>query len=434
MSFAIKIDEINPIKAKQISKYLTVTQPKEKHHGGGPISFYKQEKSIEAYTMSEDHKTIYLPFSYVYQHFPSLFMFNEDQPELSPLNFEGTLLDRQISIKKETFDILNRTHSILLSLHTGFGKTIYTIYLLNKIKKHTIILCHRKIIIEQWLSAIQKYLPNADVAVWTPKMKIQPEILIINTLSISKWDRERYSQYGLVVIDEIHTMCTDQMIKGLPLLQPQYVIGLSATPFRSDGMDRLIELYVGPEMIIRNMKRMFNVYKVNTKFKPFVGRHQDGTIDWNSVLESQALSESRNELIVNLTKLFIQRTILILVKRVDHANILKNMIKEEGEDVDVFLGSSKEANYNCRILICTYSKGGVGFDHPKLDMLIMGGDVEENFTQYMGRVFRKDITTPIILDLVDNNSIMKRHSTTRSNICKEAGGTILKFEKSWPYF
>jgi superfamily II DNA or RNA helicase len=464
MSIAIPLKELrleNEQFVKQIHQQLTVTSIEKGSNSdsnlkwqqgthtadrvrgqGQPKVVYKSKPKtqIEAYSLSENNQHIYMPFSYVYHHFPSWFQFNMShisQPCLpSKIQFEGSLLDRQKEIRTSVFDILNRTHSVLLCLHTGFGKTIFTIYLMHKLRKHTLILCHRKIIIEQWKEAVLKYLPEVSVDIWTPKMSIdkQPDILIANASSITKWSVDRYKQYGLLVADEVHTMCTEQMSRGFSLICPQYVIGLSATPFREDGLDRLLELYIGPEMVVREMKKQFNVYKVNTGFTPRVEYTADGGTDWNSVLESQAQSPERNQLLVNLIRFFSTRVILVLVKRVDHAHTLCQLLKEKGENVDVFLGSSKKANYDSRVLIATYSKGGVGFDHPKLDLLCTAADVESNYAQYLGRVFRRDHISPIVLDLIDSLQTMNKHSKTRMRICKEAGGTIRNFSSCFTYF
>jgi hypothetical protein len=110
------------------------------------------------------------------------------------------------------------------------------------------------------------------------------------------------------------------------------------------------------------------------------------------------------------------------------------MLKEYGEEVDVFMDTQRTFNYDCRILIATYSKGGVGFDHPKLDMLISGADVEEGFQQYIGRIFRRDDVSPVYIDLIDNMSTIKKHSITRLKICKDLGGIVKDFEKIFPDF
>jgi superfamily II DNA or RNA helicase len=441
MSRAYLLSQLPKEKAKLLAKHLSVS-PEEPD-----ISYFQAQASgiqrhskkvvIEAFDAIEENKDVrlYVPFSYAYHFLPESSISIPSQPKLH-FSFEGTLLPRQKEIREEIFETLNRSKSIVLCLHTGFGKTIFSLYLASKIGLRTMVLCHRTIIIDQWLASVKKYLPKATVEVWNSKRKSKtlPDIMIANVLNITKWSREFYSSFGLVLCDEVHTMCTEQFIKSLLWFTPQYIIGLSATPFRNDGMDKLIELYMGPEVISRKLQKIFNYYRLKTRFVPEVERTLDGGINWNSVLESQANSYERNKLICDLARIFSLRNILILVKRIDHANTLHSMLRLCGEDADVFLGSTKEVNYNCRILIATYSKGGVGFDHSKLDMLIVGADVEESFLQYLGRVFRRDDVIPIVVDLIDNLSIMTKHAATRKTVCEECGGTVHKFEKAFKDF
>jgi superfamily II DNA or RNA helicase len=131
---------------------------------------------------------------------------------------------------------------------------------------------------------------------------------------------------------------------------------------------------------------------------------------------------------------FSHRTILILVKRKDHALKLKKMLQQLNVDVDCFIHTDKTVNYDCKVLIATYSKGGVGFDHPKLNMLITGADVEENFMQYLGRIFRRDDTVPLYIDLRDELSTLVKHSQTRLAVCKEVGGVVKDFDKVFKTF
>ena len=111
-------------------------------------------------------------------------------------------------------------------------------------------------------------------------------------------------------------------------------------------------------------------------------------MDWNSVLQSQTMDVKRNEIIVNIVKMFKERNFLILSKRVDQVKYLVKRLLEEGEDVTSLVGVKKHFDYSSRILVATVQKAGVGFDHPKLDSLIIASDVQEYFIQYLGRVFR----------------------------------------------
>ena len=446
MSVAVKISDLTPNLLRKLDKDLHI-KPIVKEAGFGNKSFPKASaKPVEAFDQFVDggiNKAV-LPFSYYFQNLESIQRI-ESECESREFEFVGNLLPRQIEVKKEVIEILNRTGSVVLSLHTGFGKTVMAIYLASKVKMRTVILCHRSIIIDQWVQSIKKYIPTAKVCVLGEKLtkkalkerdydETNCDFLICNVINVDKRTREFYASFGLLIIDEIHTICTTSFSKSLLYIFPEYVIGLSATPFRTDGMDRIIELFCGPEIVYRKLYRPFNVYKVNTNFKPNSETNISGTLDWNSVLEDQASNTERNTLIVNICRYFLSRTILVLVKRKEHAAILRNMLAAKGEDVDVFTGDSKECNYTSRILIATYSIAGVGFDHSKLDLMIGAADVLENFTQYIGRIFRRDDVSAIYIDLIDEMSTIKKHSMERLKICKELGGEVKAFSKSFPDF
>ena len=377
-----------------------------------------------------------IPFSYYFQHLestvPKLSLYEHKKIDIE---FNGELLQRQKDIRQETLDTINKSKSVILSLHTGFGKTIFTLYLLSKMKLKAVVLCHRSIILEQWILAIKKYLPETTYCILGKKGESrEADIMIANVINVPKKDRNFFLPFGTVVVDEIHTICTTTFSKALHYLFPKYLIGLSATPIRQDGLDRILELYVGPDMIVKNMNKSFNVYKIKTGFEPDAKQNVVGMLDWGSVLESQSKDKDRNQLIVNLCRYFSKRNILVLVNRKEHATILKEILKAYGEDVGIFMGSDKFCNYDCRILIATFSKGGVGFDHPKLDMLIAGGDVKSQFMQYIGRIFRRDDVSAIYIDLVDKMKSIENHSASRCKICKEIGGIVKNFEKCFPNF
>ena len=450
MSVIIKQSSVPLEMAPKLETALTVKSIPPQRFGNSPKDFVAQQfqsqsqKIIHAFDgYKVGNKTyICLPFSFYYHHlaekFPREALPNHPQKRM---RFQGDLLPRQQEIREEALEILSRTGSLLLCLHTGFGKTIFTLYLASRIGLKVLVLCHRAIIIQQWIESAAKYLPSLSSATLSMtdvnkgETYANADILVANVLLIPKISRDILTQFGCVIVDEVHTICTEQFSKALFSLVPSYLIGLSATPFRSDGMDRLLELYIGPEMITRKMTRKFNAYRFPTQFTPEVEETFDGKMNWNAVLESQALSRQRNVLICKLVWYFAsKRTILVLVKRTDHATELKRMLLSLRIDVDCFMGGAKQANYNCRVLIATYSKGGVGFDHPKLDMLITGADVEENFMQYLGRVFRRDDQVPIYVDLRDNLPVMARHAQTRLKICKDVGGTVLDFARVFHSF
>ena len=75
--------------------------------------------------------------------------------------------------------------------------------------------------------------------------------------------------------------------------------------------------------------------------------------------------------------------LLILIKRIEQGNYLLKRLQEEGENVTSLLGSNQDFDKDARILVGTSSKVGVGFDHPRLDTLLLAADLEAYFIQYL---------------------------------------------------
>jgi superfamily II DNA or RNA helicase len=242
-----------------------------------------------------------------------------------------------------------------------------------------------------------------------------------------------FDDIGVVIVDEAHTICTENLSKGLFWFQPRYLIALTATPHRTDGLSKVLELFFGPEIIERKLYRPFNVYLLKTNFNIDAKLTKQGKLDWNSVLKCQCLNPNRNQMIINIVEFFKSRNILILCKSVAQSKLLFQELLSINQSVDMFVASQKKFNHSSRILISTFSKTGVGFDHPKLDMLIIASDVEEGIEQYMGRIFRRDNTTPIIVDIVDNFRPLYNHYLTRRKLYLSTGAEIQDFNKCFSH-
>lgn len=231
------------------------------------------------------------------------------------------------------------------------------------------------------------------------------------------------------VVHNCHTIATKAFSKAMVYFSPAYCIGLSATPDRSDGMGRMLNLFFSEGRVLRNLHKKHTVYVLRTKYKPLIKYNVKHTLDWNAVIESQTCNQERNDEIASIISLLKDRTILVLCKRVEQSNYLCNKLKELGEDVDIFVRSQTKFDYNSRILISTYSKTGVGFDHPRLDTLLIASDVEEMIGQYHGRVLRREDVEPIIIDIVDDMRTFEKHWDTRKMYYVSTGANIRAFDK-----
>lgn len=428
MSLSIHIDSLNENIRQEIVDDLTVSPEKT----GKKVLFSKQKQSVELFEVENDK--VVVPFAY---GILKLKIKRPRMAEFSKLNefeFVGSLREKQMECKDKVIDNLNKYGTTLLSCYPGFGKTITSIYISSKIGLQTLVIVNRVVLMNQWKDAISKFCPRAIVTILQPKKKLDETVkqttdfFIINALNVSKFGSHFFQKTGFIIVDEAHLIMSQVLSQSLRFLFPKYLLGLSATPYRTDGLNILLDLYFTEHKIIEKLFHPHTVFKVNTNFTPECEYDRNGTLIWTKIIESQSQDKNRNALILDLVSKHKDRTFLILTKRVQQATYLLEQLKLKEEKVDTFMESQTNFDKDCRILLATTSKGGVGFDHDKLDALILACDLEDYFIQYLGRVFRRQDTRPIIFDLVDNHPSLKRHFSTRKAIYEESGGKIEKYE------
>lgn len=392
------------------------------------LSVYIPQKDTRIDTYRVQHNLVWIPYYYGVMN-----GYKAEKSHTSLNNkFIGVLRPEQKIVRDEAITRLNRYGSIVLSTHVGFGKSILATYLAYKTKKKTLIIVNRLVLIEQWIGVLNQFIENPKVCVMKPSQVIDEDadFFITNAINVPKYGF--LSFIGTLIVDEVHLIVSNILCKCLQYICPEYSIALSATPYRPDGLDILIDLYFGEYKIIRNLNRKHYFYRVNTGFKPKVERQMiNNKIDWNSILNQQATESTRNQLIVDIIKRE-PRNFLVLCKRVEQITLLETMLKEDKSIECTSLYGNKQPtnieNIDKRIvLIGTIQKVGTGFDAPYLNGLIIASDIEEYFIQYLGRVFRKQDTIPVIYDFVDNNNILVKHYKTREQTYLEHGGEEKKF-------
>ena len=419
MSLLCNINSLKDEEIKLINKTLKLKL--EQKYG------YAAPKYFLAFDILNNSQ-LSLPFSFGKTHL-NLKRRGRNEYTGTNLKFKGVLRDEQQQVEKEAINILNKRGSILLSMYCGFGKTITSISIALKIKLKTLIIVNKIVLINQWEQSINQFCPEAIVQKLKPKCsKENADFYIVNAINVEKFSDNFFHDIGVVIVDEAHLIMAERLSKSLRNIFPRYLLGLSATPYRPDGLNDLLTFYFGKRKIIRELQREHIVYKVTTKFKPTIEMAQNGRVNWGVVLDSQANNVKRNELIIDLVKHFKDRTILILVKRIDQAKYLIERLEESKEDVTSLIGSKQTFCETSRILVGTSSKVGTGFDHPKLDTLLLASDLQEYFIQYLGRCMRRKDIIPYIIDIVDDYSLFKKHYNTRKNIYMKHGGRIVDFK------
>jgi superfamily II DNA or RNA helicase len=425
MSRKIDIATLTDKDLETISSELQIVQEPSKY------DFSQKPKCI--YLFDQEKNDVFVPFSY--QRYEG-----KNRPPrdtLFPMNthFSGVLREEQKQVYNSALSILNKKGSVIIASYPSFGKTFLGILLACKTRLKTLIVCHRIILIKQWKESIQKF-SNGKVQILDTKSILDKtcDFFIMNAINIPKKSRNFFSGIGTLIVDEIHVIMAEKFSECMKHIIPRYVIGLSATPYRVDGLNSLMNIYFGEEKIEKKLFRKHMVYCMYTSIAPDVKINKMGRIDWSSVIESLSENNERNEMIVRILKFFKDRTFLVLCKRISQAKYLLRRLQEEKQSVTDLVGTKQDFDTNSRILIGTTGKVGIGFDHVKLNALLFACDIEQYFIQYLGRVFRSKETEPLIVDIIDDHPILKKHHRTRLAVYKEHGGIVKDFSREYPDF
>lgn len=407
-----------------IRKHLSSLPEERRVQIGNDLQVELPKTKMWIYPYHVENGILFLPYNYAIRLGYSP-MKREAFP-IANIEFRGQLRDYQQDVKKATLAELNTKHSCVLSLHVGWGKSIFAVYLASKLKLKTLILVNRLVLAKQWKELVAEVCPGTKFQLVKSKDDLDPmcDVYLMNAINATKKPLGFFDTIGTVIVDELHLICAKTLFKAFFYLCPRYLIGLSATPRRPDGLDALINLYFGDHRIAKPLKRQHTVYGIHTGIKLKFTYTYDGRMDWNSVLNAQAEHPERNQLLLRILQHFSSRYFLVLCKRIEQGNELIRLLTDAGESVTDLLGTKKEFDENARIVVATTQKCGVGFSHDKLDALLLASDVEEYFIQYLGRVFRTPEVEPLVFDVVDDNSVLKKHFSTRRGVYRDVGGRV----------
>ncbi|GBE44927.1 type III restriction enzyme, res subunit [bacterium BMS3Bbin11] len=233
------------------------------------------------------------------------------------------------------------------------------------------------------------------------------------------------TNYGQVIIDECHHLPALSFERLLSEVTARYVVGLTATPQRRDGLHPIMHMQIGPVRFKVSSQKLteekgFRNILVTRETK-FSLPEQSDDISIQGLYNQLAMNEKRNDLIVNDVLLAIEegRSPILLTERKDHLEYLHGRLKNFVRHIVVLKGgrSAKERRKvqeqldaippdEERLLLATGRYIGEGFDDARLDTLFLTLPISWKGTlvQYAGRLHRshpgkKEVR---IIDYVDN--------------------------------
>jgi superfamily II DNA or RNA helicase len=348
------------------------------------------------------------------------------------VHFNGVLRPPQEKAAQAVSDYDNG----ILSAPTAFGKTVVAAWLISARKVSTLILVHRKELLNQWRKQLALFLDLSmdrigQIGGGKEQVTGSIDVGILQSLNRKGVVKDLVANYGQVFVDECHHIPAFSFEQVLKKCKARYVWGLTATPIRKDGHHPVIIMQCGPIRFKGNPQKESAtqpfehvVIPKETTFK-FPEVVKETTIQ--EIYGALIMDQNRNDLIFDdlLSALEAGRSPLLLTERKEHLTHLASRLEGFARNVIVLRGGlgkkqRKQIEEQMkaipdgeeRIILATGRYSGEGFDDSRLDTLFLVMPISWRGTleQYVGRLHRLHENKRVVqvYDYVDTQVPMLR--------------------------
>ncbi len=388
--------------------------------------------NVEPYDVFlENDNKLYIPKFYGIEKFGNAPL---DLPSGRDINVEFNLQlrpEQKVPAEKVMEAYYNQGGGIL-SLYCGAGKTILALYFIAQLKKKTMVIVHKEFLMNQWKERIEYALPNAKVGIiQANKCDTDCDIVIamLQTLSMKPFPKETFDDIGHVIIDECHRIPSKVFSRALFKINCPYMLGLSATPNRKDGLTKVLKWFIGDiiyslkarkERTIVEVERLLcesDLEEYNKEVTGYNGNVQIATMINNICGYYKRTFMYMKRVVEELNK-HQSRQFLVLSDRKQHLLDMEKCALQMGiTSIGYYVGGMKEKDLkkseSCRLLLGTFPMANEGLDIKSLNGLVIASP-KSDIIQTVGRILRqKHDINPLIIDVVDQFSVFNSQAKKR---------------------
>ncbi len=315
----------------------------------------------------------------------------------------------------------------LVVMATGLGKTYLAAFDSQQIHAERVLfVAHREEILLQAEASFQRVHPEARVGRYTGARKqTDVDLLFASVQTLGQAQHlERFAadHFDYVVIDEFHHAAAPTYRRLLQHLRPRFLLGLTATPERTDQSDILSlcddnlvysrHLFDGIELGLLCPFHYFGIYDETVDYREIPWRN--GRFDPQALSNKLATQGRARHALRHWREQGRQRTLAFCVSR-KHADFMAERFRREGIRAEaVYRGSTLERSAALEQLeqgslqvIFSVDLFNEGVDLPAIDTVMMLRPTESKvlFLQQLGRGLRlhPDKERLVVLDFIGNH-------------------------------
>ena len=387
----------------------------------------------------ESSSKIYLPRFFGIENYGEPDELNITDGDPINLDFKGDLRDYQKNIVSTYLGNVDRIKGGggSLEIPCGRGKTVMALKLIEQLKTKTLVIVHKSFLLDQWIERIQQFLPKARVG------KIQGQIIdiddkdivigMLQSLSMKEYPQNMFKSFGFTIVDECHHISSEVFSRSLLKIVTKYVLGLSATMQRKDGLTKVFKMFLGE--IIYKEKRdatdevLVKAIEFKTTDEEFNETEYDyrGNPQYSKMITKLCTYNHRCEFILKVLKkemeIFPEQQIMILGQNKNILVYLHKAIESRNiASVGFYVGGMKKddlkSSESKKVIIATYAMAAEALDIKTLTSLFLVTP-RTDITQAVGRILRVKHQRPLVVDFVDSHQVFKNQWTKRLKFYKK---------------
>lgn len=353
--------------------------------------------------------------------------FKDDEPILYPYDYQEEALEAMLKAKGGVLKAPCRS-----------GKTMVGINIAKRLGKKTLWLCHTGDLLRQVKDDFLKVYPNAKIGLTTKgQLEIGEDITISTVQTMDKIDPRLYeNEFDVVIIDECHHCVssptqTKMFGRVISNINARYKYGLTATPTRSDKMDKAMYAYIGmspgggfeptheiPASKVKKIEAIHEKFEIESGYNTemmYKLYDASGMMNYVKLINELIDNSTRTDkIIANIKECHKQhRKQCVLSSRKSHCQEIVAKLNSEGVKAVLCTGDVKDKirkdiidqNIEWDVLVATYSLLKEGLTINALDTLHMATPFKDGnlATQCVGRIegYLENKNQPIAYDYVD---------------------------------
>ena len=415
--------------------------PKSSFHKPASFPIYRESKT-----------KIYIPRFYGIENYGEPEEIRLSEGEDIDVKFKGKLRPKQVPAVEAFLNSPSKCG--LLELCCGFGKTCLSLYIISKLKKKTLVIVHKSFLMNQWKERIEQFLPGARVGI------IQGETIdtedkdivlgMLQSISMKEYPWSLFQEFGITIIDETHHISAEVFSRSLFKIVTRYMLGLSATMKRKDGLTRVFKMFLG-EVVYKKERENASVTVKVIKYENNDEEYSEDILNFkgqifyakmiNKLCDFNRRTEFMLKVLSDLLKEREGQQIMILAHNKSLLKYFHDAIEHRKmATVGYYVGGMKEKDLKItetkQIVIATYAMASEGLDIKTLTTLILATP-KTDVTQAVGRILRRQDVDALVIDILDQHGIFHRQWLKRRAFYKRSNFEIMLtdnkdyFENKW---